>query len=59
MRDLDDVLDGAEKNLNVDPELREQVDFILDHIRQLKVGDLLKRVDSLVALNELISATSG
>lgn len=33
MRDLDDVLDGAEKNLNVDPELREQVDFILDHIR--------------------------
>jgi hypothetical protein len=58
MRDLDDVLDGAEKNLNVDPELREQVDFILDHIRQLKVGDLLKRVDSLVALNELISATT-
>jgi hypothetical protein len=59
MRDLDDVLDGAEKNLDVDPELREQIDFILDHIRQLKVGDLLKRVDSLVALNELISATSG
>jgi hypothetical protein len=29
--------------------------FILGHISQLKNGDLLKRVDSLVALNEVIS----
>lgn len=29
--------------------------FILNHINQLKNGDLLKRVDSLVALNEVIS----
>jgi len=43
----------------MDPALREQKRFILNHIEQLKVGDLLKRVDSLVALNELISAGGG
>ena len=42
-----------------DPELRKQENFILNHIRQLRIGDLLKRVDSLVALNDVISASSG
>ena len=51
-----DLLRNAEDNLDMDPEEREFRKVILEHIRLLKVGDLLKRVDSLVALNELISA---
>jgi len=47
----------AENNLNIDPVLKERQDFILTHIDQLKVGDLMKRVDSLVALNEIISGS--
>jgi hypothetical protein len=49
----------AENNLDADPALRDQKRFILNHIQQLRDGDLLKRVDSLVALNEVISAGSG
>ena len=44
--------------METDPELRQHMEEIQRHIDQLKVGDLLKRVDSLVALNEVISATS-
>ena len=44
--------------METDPELRQHMEAIQRHIDQLKVGDLLKRVDSLVALNEVISATS-
>lgn len=44
--------------METDPELRQAMEKIQKHIDQLKVGDLLKRVDSLVALNEVISATS-
>ena len=54
---LDSVLQAAEMQLDMDPELRKHMEFIQNHIDQLKVGDLLKRVDSLVALNEIISAT--
>lgn len=52
------LLREAENNLDADPALRDQKLFILNHIQQLREGDLLKRVDSLVALNEVISATS-
>jgi hypothetical protein len=38
----------------MDPKLREQVDFIMKHVQSLKYGDLSKRVDSLVALNDII-----
>ena len=57
MPNLDDLLENAEKmqELETDPQLKKQIDFIMHHIGLLKVGDLLKRVDSLVALNELIS----
>lgn len=55
--DLDAALIKAEQQMDTDPELREQMEAIQRHIDQLKVGDLLKRVDSLVALNEVISAT--
>jgi len=52
-------LNDAELKLEIetDPELRRHMESIRSHIDQLKVGDLLKRVDSLVALNEVISAT--
>ena len=43
---------------DMDPQLREQVDFIMTHIRSLKYGDLSKRVDSLVALNDVITRIS-
>ena len=56
-RNLDDMLQEAEGLIDIDPELRKQMEVIQKHIDQLKVGDLLKRVDSLVALNEVISAT--
>jgi len=53
------MLQDAEDNLDVDPALKEQQAIIMNHIHQLKNGDLLKRVDSLVALNELISSGNG
>lgn len=40
--------------MDVDETMQGQ-DEILKHIHQLKYGDLSKRVDSLVSLNELIS----
>lgn len=40
--------------MDVDDTMQGQ-DEILKHIHQLKYGDLSKRVDSLVSLNELIS----
>ena len=55
---LQQHLMNAERNLDSDPALRDQQNFILSHIKQLREGDLLKRVDSLVLLNEVISATS-
>ena len=58
MVNLDDALTQAELQMETDPELRQHMEAIQRHIDQLKVGDLLKRVDSLVALNEVISATS-
>lgn len=62
MNEEDDILKEslrrAENNLHSDPALREKELFILNHIRQLRIGDLLKRVDSLLALNEEISAIS-
>jgi len=54
--ELNGLLDIAEDNLDHDPEFTKARNFILNHIKQLKIGDLLKRVDSLVALNEMISA---
>lgn len=54
---MQDKLKEAEKNL-IDPALKDKRDFILDHIGQLKVGDLLNRVDSLVALNDVITTVS-
>ena len=42
------------KDVNVDQEL-ESTEEIMRHIQQLKHGDLSKRVDSLVSLNEMIS----
>ena len=54
-----EMLKNAEDSLDIDPALKEQQMAILNHIDQLKIGDLLKRVDSLVALNELISAAGG
>lgn len=54
---LDDALNAAEMQMDTDPELRKHMEAIQRHIDQLKVGDLLKRVDSLVALSEVISAT--
>jgi hypothetical protein len=53
---LDMAMATAEDNLDHDPEFTKARNFILNHIKQLKIGDLLKRVDSLVALNEMISA---
>ena len=53
------LLNDAEDSLDIDPGLRQQTTFIMNHIGQLKTGNLMKRVDSLVALNELISASSG
>ena len=50
------LLDMAEDNLDHDPEFTKARNFILNHIKQLKIGDLLKRVDSLGALNEMLSA---
>ena len=63
MHENDDLfqqkLKDAEQSLvsHADPALREQITFILSHSQQLREGDLLKRVDSLVLLNEVISAT--
>lgn len=61
MNEDDDLIQqkikDAEQSLHADPALREQIQFILSHIQQLREGDLLKRVDSLVLLNEVISAT--
>jgi hypothetical protein len=54
--EMNRLLDMAEDNLDHDPEFTKARNFILNHIKQLKIGDLLKRVDSLVALNEMISA---
>jgi len=56
---MEDAMNEAELKLEIetDPELRRHMESIRSHIDQLKVGDLLKRVDSLVALNEVISAT--
>lgn len=40
---------------NEDPEAKEQADTILRHINNLKYsGELSKRVESLIALNEII-----
>lgn len=52
-----EMLRKAEE-MDLDPAVKEQQQNILKHIRRLKVGDLLERVDSLVALNEIISTTS-
>ena len=35
--------------------MKAKVDNITKHVQSLKYGDLSKRVDSLVALNEIIS----
>jgi len=43
-------------NFGQDPELSRAQDEITKHIHQLKYADLSKRVDSLVSLNEMISA---
>lgn len=40
---------------HTDPELDIQREEITKHIHQLKYGDLSKRVDSLVSLNEMVS----
>lgn len=56
--EINELLRMAEDNLDMDPALREQIQVILNHINQLKNGDLLKRVDSLVALNDLITVAS-
>lgn len=53
------MLKRAQNNLDIDPALRQEQENILNQIQQLVVGDLLKRVDSLVALNEIISAAGG
>ncbi len=45
------INDGFEVNA----ELDKQTEEITKHIYQLKHGDLSKRVDSLVSLNEMIT----
>ena len=55
LRRLDDVLDEAE-NKTLSPELRKALEFVNKTISQLKDGDLLRRVDALVDINDIISA---
>ena len=55
--EIAEMLRKAEE-MDLDPAVKEQQENILKHIRRLKIGDLLERVDSLVALNEIISTTS-
>ena len=63
--DLMKQLNEIERGVNqpqkeqLNPELRRQVDNIMKQINSLKYGDLSKRVDSLVSLNELISQLPG
>lgn len=47
------------EQMDMDPALKQERQKILEHIQQLVEGDLLKRVDSLVALNEIISNAGG
>ena len=54
---LDEVLNQAEDRLIIDPELAKNRQIILDHIEALKVGDMMKRINCLIALNDIISAT--
>ena len=56
----DEVMEMLRKaeEMDLDPAVKEEQQNILKHIRRLKIGDLLERVDSLVALNEIISTTS-
>ena len=56
-RDLDAVLNEAE-NRTLDPEQRRAMDFISTRINQLMNGDLLRRVDALVDINDAIGALS-
>lgn len=46
----------SDDHFGTDPELDKAQDEITKHIHQLKYADLSKRVDSLVSLNEMISA---
>jgi hypothetical protein len=53
-------LNEAEKNTQpkeiIDPVLKEKIDFVMKHVTSLKFGDLSKRVDSLVAINDIITS---
>ena len=46
----------SDDNFRTNPEFDRQLEEITKHIHQLKYADLSKRVDSLVSLNEMISA---
>ena len=56
---MQERLRRAEHELDKDPELRRQEELILNHITELRNGDLMRRVDSLVALNDVLSSSSG
>ena len=56
MRQLQDEI-GDPKKVNLDPETQKQVDNIVKYISNLKYSsDLNKRVESLIALNDIIAA---
>ena len=54
-QNLEKALIEAE-NRDLDPELRAEVENVDKHIEQLRNGDLLRQVDALVELNELIGS---
>ena len=43
----------------IDPAIRAEMEKVKSHLQLLRTGDLLKRVDSLVQLNEVISLSCG
>lgn len=54
--DMEDLNLLENDGIEINSELAKQIEEIAKHIYQLKHGDLSKRVDSLVSLNEMITA---
>ena len=55
--DIADILQGSgnEPDLLSDDPLQDEDDEMIQYIHQLKIGDLGKRVDALVWINEAIT----
>ena len=51
---LNEIEKASKPKEVVSPRLRKAIENIMKQISSLKYGDLSKRVDSLVALNEII-----